>query len=147
MSRIATPSIWKAVEMAICGAKRSSAQAMTACGSSPSNSTDSSPASSSSIRSTDTRQPPPARGRGPARALLAVALLEVVDQPAEAGLGLGHREVAVGLARAADGACAQPVLGEREADLAQPVDDLLDPLLGHVGHDEVLLAGDAHVGA
>src|SRR3972149_4159952 len=52
MSRIATPSSWNAVEIAILGENRSSAHATTASGSSPSNSTESSPASSSSISST-----------------------------------------------------------------------------------------------
>src|SRR4051812_29388406 len=75
------------------------------------------------------------------------ALLEVLDQPAEALLRLGHREVAVRLARAADRAAAHVVDREREADALQLGDDPGDALVRDVGDEEVLLSGDAHVGA
>ncbi len=47
---------------------------------------------------------------------VAEARLQVLDQPAEALLGLGHREVAVRLAGAADRAASDVVDLEREAD-------------------------------
>ena len=55
---------------------------------------------------------------------VAEALLEVLDQPAEALLRLGHREVAVRLAGAADRAAAHVVDVEREADRPELGDDL-----------------------
>src|SRR5512132_1261721 len=70
MSTRAAPSIWNAVEMAIRGAKRSSAHSSTASGSSPSNSTESSPASSSSMYSPLIPQPPAER---PCRRLFPLA--------------------------------------------------------------------------
>src|SRR5205823_9237395 len=79
--------------------------------------------------------------------VLAEALLQPLDQPAEPRLRLGDGEVAVRLARARDPGGADVVDVEREADRGHLGDRRVDLGLGHVRDDEVLLPRDADVAA
>src|SRR5262249_60209789 len=74
-------------------------------------------------------------------------LLEPLDQPAEAGLRLCDREVAVRLAGARDRVAAHRVDVERETDLLDPGDRVGDALVRAAGGDGVLLARQAGVAA
>ena len=78
---------------------------------------------------------------------VAEAVLEPPDERVEPRLRLRDGEVAVRLARARDRHGADGVDVEREADLGEPGERLVDPRVGHVRDDEVLLAGDADVAA
>ena len=79
--------------------------------------------------------------------LVAELRLEVVDQTAEARLGLGDREVAVRLAGAGDRVPAHRVDVEREADALELGHRLVDRLVRDAGDDEVLLAREPDVAA